>query len=83
MFGHRSCPACTAKEAHILSLVAEIEMLRKLVLPAPVSPRAELVRGEANQILNNIDTPISYKDAVTAEQRAIHNEAKRLLTGNY
>lgn len=70
------CKICSAKDAHIASLRAQIEDLRRLTIPEN-SVEPTVIQLESDGILSAQQHVIEVDDAEIAAER------DRLLSGNY
>jgi hypothetical protein len=77
------CRGCDAHQAHINSLLSEIESLRKLVYPSSTSNDATVDNIEANAVLNGHQDIITIASDKEQEFIETQYEADRILSGNY
>jgi hypothetical protein len=72
---------CVAKDAHITSLQAEIEMLRRLALPT--NNTLPIIEFEADAVMSGSQEQINLDEIDTKQHEEIAAEAARLLSGSY
>lgn len=70
------CKVCVAKDAHITSLISQIETLKKLITPQGNNSKLSYQDIEADRILSGSDDVIVYDNVAEIE-------AASILNGNY
>lgn len=78
-----SCKACKSKDAHIETLLAQVDLLRSL-LPPQTSQTPTSALEEADRLLSGEGPlPVALDEMQQKHLDEIQSEAARLLTGNY
>jgi len=77
------CKACAAKDAHLASLQAEVELLRRLAIPHNDPKAIPVFSLEADSVLEGKQDMIVMDAHQAAEFERAMGERDRLLSGNY
>ena len=74
-FSKKPCIACQAKDLHLESLRAEVESLRRLVIPPSAAELLTPAKREADLVLSPDENHLALQDA--------QYEAASIMSGNH